>query len=73
MLFLSSCAERIQLPSAPIILLPPESVFKPCDQPMLYGETWGDVGSYSLALKTALSICAGQVATLNQWRSQVVR
>ena len=27
--------------------------------------------SYTLALQTALSICAGQVATLNQWRVAV--
>ncbi|WP_456320596.1 Rz1-like lysis system protein LysC [Serratia liquefaciens] len=71
MLFLSSCAERIPAPPVPIVLLPPESVFKPCEQPTLHGETWGDAGSYSLALKTALSICAGQVATLNQWRNTV--
>ncbi|RYM73244.1 hypothetical protein BSQ99_04520 [Serratia liquefaciens] len=51
-----------------MVLLPPESVFKSCEQPTLQGETWGDVGSYSLALKTALSICSGQVETLNAWR-----
>ncbi|WP_315901872.1 Rz1-like lysis system protein LysC [Serratia liquefaciens] len=69
MLFLSSCAERIPTPQAPIVLLPPESVFKPCEQPTLHGETWGDIGSHALQLQTALSICAGQVATLNQWRT----
>jgi hypothetical protein len=37
--------------------------------PTLHGDTWGDIGIYTLALKTALSICAGQVATLNQWRA----
>ncbi|WP_455872143.1 Rz1-like lysis system protein LysC [Serratia proteamaculans] len=71
MLFLSSCAERIPTPPAPIVLLPPESVFKLCEQPTLQGDTWGDAGSYSLALKIALSICAGQVATLNLWRNGV--
>ncbi|WP_455769522.1 Rz1-like lysis system protein LysC [Serratia liquefaciens] len=71
MLFLSSCAERIPMRPAPIVLLPPESVFKPCEQPTLQGDTWGDAGSYSLALKTALSICSGQVTTLNQWRSTI--
>ncbi|AYO37214.1 hypothetical protein EBA31_07845 [Serratia sp. P2ACOL2] len=68
MLFLSSCAERIPTPPAPIVLLPPESVFKTCEQPTLQGDTWGDALSYTLALQTALSICTGQVATLNQWR-----
>jgi hypothetical protein len=48
--------------------LPPESVFKTCEQPTLQGDTWGDALSYTLALQTALSICTGQVATLNQWR-----
>ncbi|WP_446026679.1 Rz1-like lysis system protein LysC [Erwinia pyrifoliae] len=47
--------------------MPPESVFKPCEIPTLQGDTWGDIGSHALALQTALSICAGQVATLNQW------
>ncbi|WP_442534654.1 Rz1-like lysis system protein LysC [Serratia sp. CY76391] len=65
---LTSCAERIPTPPVPIILLPPESVFKPCEVPTLQGDTWGDIGSHALALQTALSICAGQVATLNQWR-----
>ncbi|WP_424838041.1 Rz1-like lysis system protein LysC [Serratia inhibens] len=65
----TSCAERIPTPPAPIVLLPPESVFKPCEQPMLQGDTWGDIGSHALALQTALSICAGQVSTLNQWRA----
>ncbi|ENG5919438.1 hypothetical protein ABUV01_000519 [Serratia marcescens] len=51
------------------MLLPPESVFNPCEQPKLQGDTWGDIGSHALALQTALSICAGQVATLNQWRA----
>jgi len=44
------------------------SYLMPCDQPLLQGDTWGDVVSYTLGLQTALSICAGQVATLNQWR-----
>ncbi|HGM5351258.1 TPA: Rz1-like lysis system protein LysC [Serratia marcescens] len=69
-LLLSSCSKT---PLAPrqIVLLPPESVFTPCEQPDLQGNTWGDAVSYTLALQTALSICAGQVSTLNQWRASV--
>ncbi|WP_425271605.1 Rz1-like lysis system protein LysC [Serratia odorifera] len=59
------------MPPEPIVMLPPESVFKPCEQPQLTGSTWGDIGSHALALQTALSICAGQVATLNQWRQRI--
>ncbi|WP_440506959.1 Rz1-like lysis system protein LysC [Serratia nevei] len=70
-LCLTSCAERITAPPEPIVLLPPESVFKTCEVPTLQGDTWGDIGSHALALQTALSICAGQVATLNQWRVAV--
>ncbi|WP_419722357.1 Rz1-like lysis system protein LysC [Serratia liquefaciens] len=55
------------------MLLPPESVFTPCEQPTLQGDTWGDALSYALALQTALSICAGQVTTLNQWRPAAER
>ncbi|BEO27471.1 Rz1-like lysis system protein LysC [Serratia marcescens] len=72
-LFLASCAERTPPPPAPMVLLPPESVFTSCEQPKLPGDTWGDIGSYALALQTALSICAGQVATLNQWRESIGR
>ncbi|WP_432280084.1 Rz1-like lysis system protein LysC [Serratia montpellierensis] len=68
-LFLASCAERT--PPPPLVLFPPESVFTPCEQPKLQGDTWGDIGSHALALQTALSICAGQVATLNQWREGI--
>ncbi|WP_273854692.1 Rz1-like lysis system protein LysC [Serratia liquefaciens] len=50
------------------MLLPPESVFTPCGQPQLQGDTWGDALSYALALQTSLQICAGQVDILNQWR-----
>ncbi|HGM6989453.1 hypothetical protein JY531_12475 [Serratia marcescens] len=50
-------------------LLPPESVFAPCEQPQLQGETWGDAVSYTLALQTSLHICASQVETLNAWRA----
>ncbi|WP_232094705.1 Rz1-like lysis system protein LysC [Serratia ureilytica] len=66
-LLLSSCSKT---PSAPqqIILLPPESVFTPCEQPSLQGDTWGDAVSYTIALQTALNICASKVVTLNQWR-----
>ncbi|MGE6303229.1 Rz1-like lysis system protein LysC [Serratia liquefaciens] len=72
-LCLTSCASPAVQQPAPIILLPPESVFKLCEQPTLQGDTWGDIGSHALALQTALSICAGQVATLNQWRVSVGR
>ncbi|MGM1186207.1 Rz1-like lysis system protein LysC [Serratia liquefaciens] len=50
------------------MLLPPESVFIPCEQPTLQGDTWGDALSYTLALQASLQICAGQVSTLNKWR-----
>ncbi|PNK89116.1 hypothetical protein CEQ31_005055 [Serratia odorifera] len=70
---MTSCAERISASPAPIVMLPPETVFAPCEQPQLAGSTWGDIGSHALALQTALSICAGQVATLNQWRASVGR
>ncbi|HGE8501472.1 Rz1-like lysis system protein LysC [Serratia ureilytica] len=71
-LLLSSCSKT---PLAPqhIVLLPPESVFTPCVQPSLQGNTWGDAVSYTLALQTALSICAVQVATLNQWAIPIRR
>ncbi|UJD80102.1 hypothetical protein FS595_10490 [Serratia rubidaea] len=55
-------------PPEPIVRLPPESVFKPCEQPQLAGRAWGDIGAHALALQTALSICAGQIDTLNAWR-----
>ncbi|WP_440509476.1 Rz1-like lysis system protein LysC [Serratia ureilytica] len=71
-LCLTSCTSPTVLPPAPIILLPPESVFKPCEQPALHGETWGDIGSYTLQLQTALSIFASQVATLSQWRKSIL-
>ncbi|MCE9941557.1 Rz1-like lysis system protein LysC [Serratia liquefaciens] len=71
-LLLTSCS-KTPVPPQQIILLPPESVFKRCEQPTLQGDTWGDIGSYTLQLQTALSICAGQVATLNQWRASVGR
>ncbi|MGQ6214217.1 Rz1-like lysis system protein LysC [Serratia sp. IR-2025] len=51
--------------------MPPESVFTPCEQPSLQGDTWGDVVSYTLALQIALSICTGKVVTLNKWRASV--
>ncbi|WP_422663506.1 Rz1-like lysis system protein LysC [Serratia nevei] len=70
-LFLASCAERI--PPAPLVLFPPESVFTPCEQPKLQGDTWGDIGSLALALQTALSICAGQIGGLNAWRDSIRR
>ncbi|MGP2846141.1 Rz1-like lysis system protein LysC [Serratia nematodiphila] len=69
-LLLSSCSK---MPPAPqqVVLLPPESVFAPCEQPSLQGEAWGDAVSYALALQTALHICAGQVETLQKWRSVI--
>ncbi|PTA77158.1 hypothetical protein C9411_13405 [Serratia sp. Nf2] len=69
---LSSCSKTPPVPQQ-IVLLPPESVFTLCEQPSLQGDTWGDAVSYTLALQTALSICAGQVATLNQWREAAGR
>ncbi|EPJ9037302.1 Rz1-like lysis system protein LysC [Serratia marcescens] len=72
-LFLASCAERTPQPPVPLVLLPPESVFTPCEQPKLQGETWGDIGSYALTLQTALSSCAGQVVILNHWRHQILK
>ncbi|WP_442528183.1 MULTISPECIES: Rz1-like lysis system protein LysC [unclassified Serratia (in: enterobacteria)] len=72
-LLLASCAERTPPPLAPIVLLPPESVFTPCEQPTLQGDTWGDIGSHTLALQTALLICAGQIETLNYWRRGIIK
>ncbi|MGS1414256.1 Rz1-like lysis system protein LysC [Serratia marcescens] len=69
-LLLSSCSRTPPAPQQ-IILLPPETVFTTCEQPELQGNTWGDAVSYTLSLKTALSICAGQVQTLNEWRSSI--
>ncbi len=37
------------------------------------GDTWGDAVSYTLALQTSLKICAGRIATLNQWREAAGR
>ncbi|MDT0207211.1 Rz1-like lysis system protein LysC [Serratia marcescens] len=71
-LLLSSCSRTPPAPQQ-IVLLPPESVFTPCENPQLQGNTWGDAMSYTLSLQTALSICAGQVATLNQWREAAGR
>ncbi|MDS0828271.1 MULTISPECIES: Rz1-like lysis system protein LysC [Serratia] len=70
-LSLSSCSKTPPPAPEQVIILPPETVFRPCEQPSLQGDTWGDIGSHALALQTALSICAGQVATLNQWRVAV--
>ncbi|WP_458257179.1 Rz1-like lysis system protein LysC [Serratia marcescens] len=69
-LLLSSCS-RVQLAPQQINSFPPESVFTLCEQPILQGNTWGDAVSYTLSLQTALSICAGQVQTLNEWRSSI--
>ncbi|WP_456154295.1 Rz1-like lysis system protein LysC [Serratia plymuthica] len=67
-LLLTSCSRTPQPVPEQLISLPPESVFLPCDQPELQGNTWGDAVSYTLALQTTLLICSGQVETLNQWR-----
>ncbi|MDQ7100906.1 Rz1-like lysis system protein LysC [Serratia sp. MF2] len=66
-LLLSSCSRTPPAPQQ-VVLLPPESVFTPCEQPSLQGDTWGDAVSYTLRLQTALHICAGQVEILNAWR-----
>ncbi|WP_455750138.1 Rz1-like lysis system protein LysC [Serratia fonticola] len=68
-LLLSSCSRTQNPVPQPLALLPPESVFTPCEQPVLNGTTWGDAASYTLALQSALKICAGQVGTLNAWRA----
>ncbi|ENZ3704427.1 Rz1-like lysis system protein LysC [Serratia marcescens] len=69
-LLLSSCSRTLPTPQQ-VVLLPPESVFTPCEQPSLQGDTWGDAVSYALKLQTAFSICAGQVETLQKWRSVI--
>ncbi|WP_222706558.1 Rz1-like lysis system protein LysC [Serratia bockelmannii] len=69
-LLLSSCSRTRPVPQQ-VVLLPPESVFTPCEQPNLQGDTWGDALSYALELQTALNICAGQVETLNKWRKKL--
>ncbi|WP_420704977.1 Rz1-like lysis system protein LysC [Serratia liquefaciens] len=71
-LLLTSCSKTPVTPQQ-VVLLPPESVFKRCEQPTLQGDTWGDAASYTLALQTALSVCTGQVVTLNQWREAAGR
>ncbi|WP_262140635.1 Rz1-like lysis system protein LysC [Serratia ficaria] len=71
MLLLSSCSKTPPPAPEQVISLPPETVFTPCEQPELQGNTWGDAVSYTLALQTSLQICAGQVATLNKWRASV--
>ncbi|HIH4160609.1 TPA: Rz1-like lysis system protein LysC [Serratia marcescens] len=73
MLSLSSCSKTPPPAPEQLISLPPETAFTPCQQPELQGNTWGDAVSYTLTLQTALSICAGQVATLNQWRDAAAR
>ncbi|MGP0943821.1 Rz1-like lysis system protein LysC [Serratia sp. CY74737] len=69
-LLLSSCSKTPPAPQQ-VVLLPPESVFTPCVQPELQGNTWGDALSYTLSLQTAFKICANQVVTLNHWRARV--
>ncbi|WP_242502727.1 Rz1-like lysis system protein LysC [Serratia sp. 1D1416] len=72
-LLLSSCSKTPPPAPEQVISLPPETVFTPCEQPELQGDTWGDAVGYTLALQTSLQICAGQVATLNQWREAAGR
>ncbi|MEL5647953.1 Rz1-like lysis system protein LysC [Serratia ureilytica] len=71
-LLLSSCSRTLPTPQQ-VVLLPPESVFTPCEQPSLQVNAWGDVVSYTLALQTSLKICASQVSTLNKWRIEVIK
>ncbi|WP_228060250.1 Rz1-like lysis system protein LysC [Serratia marcescens] len=66
-LLLSSCSKTPPAPQQ-VVLFPPESVFTPCEQPELHGDTWGDAVSYTLELQTALHICAYKVVVLNKWR-----
>ncbi|HHQ6537937.1 TPA: Rz1-like lysis system protein LysC [Serratia fonticola] len=72
-LLLSSCSRTQNPVPQPVVLLPPESVFTPCERPTLQGKTWGDALSYTLALQAALQICAGQVETLNAWRTGLLK
>ncbi|WP_237159074.1 Rz1-like lysis system protein LysC [Serratia marcescens] len=67
-LLLTSCSKTPPAPQQ-VVLLPPESVFTPCEQPQLQGDTWGDFVSYTLALQTSFQICAGKIATLSDWRA----
>ncbi|ASM11844.1 hypothetical protein BVG93_07830 [Serratia marcescens] len=67
---MSSCSKTLPAPQQ-IVLFPPESVFTPCEQPILQGDTWGDSVGYALALQTSLKICAERIATLNAWRSSL--
>ncbi|MFV8985333.1 Rz1-like lysis system protein LysC [Serratia fonticola] len=69
-LLLSSCGRTQNPAPQPLIQHPPESVFTPCEQPVLQGKTWGDAVRYTLELQLALSICSGQVDTLNHWRAE---
>ncbi|WP_406705253.1 Rz1-like lysis system protein LysC [Sodalis sp.] len=68
-LCLSSCTRPPAHNAEPVVLLPPETVFTPCPRPVMHGKTWGDAVAYALALQTALTLCAGQIDTLNQWRA----
>ncbi|WP_438272619.1 Rz1-like lysis system protein LysC [Serratia fonticola] len=70
-LLLTSCSKAPSQVPETVVLLPPESTFTPCKRPMLQGNTWGDAVSYTLALKSALQICAGQIVTLNVWRESL--
>ncbi|HIE0144638.1 Rz1-like lysis system protein LysC [Serratia marcescens] len=40
-LWLSSCSRTPPVPQQ-VVMLPPESVFTPCEHPQLQGRTWGD-------------------------------
>ncbi|WP_438672017.1 Rz1-like lysis system protein LysC [Serratia marcescens] len=66
-LLLSSCSRTLPTPQQ-VVLLPPESVFNPCEQPSLQGDTWGDAVSYTLALQAALNVCANKIVVLKKWR-----
>ncbi|WP_337036241.1 Rz1-like lysis system protein LysC [Serratia marcescens] len=67
-LSLSSCSNTPPPAPQQVIILPPETVFTPCEQPELQGKTWGDAVSYALALQTALHVCADKIETLKEWR-----
>lgn len=65
MLCLSGCAT----PSAPSIVrvLPPAALAETCQEPIPALQTNGELVSYVLALKSALSGCAAQVDALRAW------
>lgn len=72
-LSLASCASNeAQVPEW-IAPMPPESALIECEEPQLYGDTWGDAGAYILALKRELRICAGRLDAVIKWRQIATR